>query len=139
MLAHIQSAHAKVFAGGIVDDAAGVTTIKTSRGDNELGDVKGQETVAIETTGIALRQHKGLADNSLGIDMTEIGTCKKAVVATGTQDKPTRVGSPVVERFRIVGIGSSHGSALTCSEVEQIEVGLVVPDAELSVVGERIA
>ena len=56
-------------------------TIKASRAYDEIGDVERKETFAIETARISLRQHKGLADNALGINMTEIGSRKEAVVA----------------------------------------------------------
>ena len=44
-----------------------------------------------------------------------------------------------MERFRIPRVSSFHDAALSRREVKQPEVGLVVPDAELSVVGERVA
>ena len=125
--------------GGVVDDAGGMAAVEARGGDDEFGDVERQETVAIELAGIALRQHKGLADAAVGIDVTKIGTCEEAVVTAGTDDEPAGVGAPVVERFRVVGVGRGHRTALAGSEVEEPEVGLVVPDAELSVVRERVA
>ena len=95
-------AHAKRLARIIVNKSAGLLTIETRGGDDEIRHVEGQETVAIETTGITLGQHKSLADNALGINVTEIGTRKETIVATGTQQEPARVGAPVVERLRIV-------------------------------------
>ena len=102
--------HAKVLAGIIVDDTAGPTAVEMCGGNDELGYVEGQETVAVELAGIALRQHKGLADAAVGIDVTEIGTGEESVVAAGTDDEPAGVGAPVVERFRIVGVGGGHGT-----------------------------
>ena len=63
-------------------------TIEAGGGDDELGHIEGQETVAIETAWIALRQHEGLADPALGIDVTEIGSREETVVATGTEYQP---------------------------------------------------
>ena len=114
-------------------------TVETSGGGDEVGDIEGEETLTIETTRIALGQHKGFADLPLGIDVAEIGTGEEAIVATGTQDEPTGVCTPVVERICFLGVGFIHGAALTCSKVEKIEVGLMMPDAELSVVGEGVA
>ena len=95
-------AHAERLARIIVNKSAGLLTIETRGGDDEIGYVEGQETVAIKTTGIALGQHKSLADNALGINVTEIGTRKEPIVATRTQQEPARVGAPVVERLRII-------------------------------------
>ena len=113
--------------------------IEASGAGDEVRHVKRQETVAIETARIALRQHKGLGGNAVSINVTEIGAGIKAVVASGTEYEPTGIGAPVVERLGILRVCPVHGTALSCSEVEQIEVGFVVPDAELSVVGERVA
>ena len=132
-------AHAKVPAEFIVDKTAGLTTIEARRGDDEVGHVEREETVAIETARIALRQHEGLGDYTVGIDMAEIGPCEEAVVAAGAEDEPARVGAPVVERLRIVGVRRRHGAGNACSQVEQPEVGLMMPDAELSIVGECVA
>ena len=126
-------------AGAGVDGAGGLMTVETGGGGDEIGDIEGEETLTIETTGIALRQHEGLADITLGIDVTEIGTGEESVVATGTQDEPTGVCTPVVERICVLGVGFIHGAALICGKVEEIEVGLMVPDAELPVVGEGVA
>ena len=81
---------------------------------DEVGPIEGEETVAIEAAWIALRQHKGLADNTFGIDVTDIGSRKKTIIATGTQHEPTGVSAPVVERFRIVRVSLSHGATLSC-------------------------
>ena len=132
-------AHAKVLAGFIVDDTAGLITVELGWANDKIGHIEGKETFAVETARVALRQHKGFADIPLGIDVTEIGPCEQPIVATGTKHEPTGVGAPVVERFRSLRVGSSHKMALSCREVEQIEVGLVMPDAELSVVGEGVA
>ena len=109
------------------------------RTNDEIGDVEGQEAVAIETARVSLGQHKGLSNMALCIDMTEIGSREESVVTTGAEHEPAGVGAPVVERLCIVGVGTSHGTALSCLQVEQPEVGLMVPDAELSVVRECIA
>ena len=77
-------AHAKVLAGLIVDDTTGLGTVEAGRGDDEIGHIEGKKTLAIEATGVALRQHKGLGDSSLSIDVTEIWACKKTVIATRT-------------------------------------------------------
>ena len=132
-------AYAEVLAIVIVDDAAGLTAIEAGGAGDEIGYIEGKETPTIETAWIPLRQHKGLGDSALGINITEIGPREEAVVATGTEDKPARVGAPVVERFGIFRVGLGHRMALSSSEVEQIEVGLVMPDAELPVVGKCIA
>ncbi len=131
--------HTHVLSVVIIDETTGFMTVKLGWPNDEIWRVKGEETVAIETAWIALRQHEGLGDTALDIDMTEIGSCEEAVVTTGTEHKPARVGAPVVERLRIVRVSLSHGAALARSEVKQIEVSLVVPDAELSVVGECVA
>lgn len=89
--------HTKVLTGVAVDDVAGFTAVEVRRGDDEIGDVEGQETVAVELARMALRQHKGLGDRPLGIDVTEIGTREKTIVAAGAEHKPARVGAPVVE------------------------------------------
>ena len=44
-----------------------------------------------------------------------------------------------MERFRVLGVRLFHDAALSRREVKQPEVGLVVPDAELPVVGKRVA
>ena len=57
-------------------------TIEVGWSNDEIGHIKGEETFAIETARIALGQHEGLADSSLFIDMTEIRTRIKTIVAT---------------------------------------------------------
>ena len=44
-----------------------------------------------------------------------------------------------MERLRVVGVGSVHGTALPRGKVKQPEVRLVMPDTELAVVRERDA
>ena len=106
---------------------------------NEIRHIEGEEPVAVETTRISLRQHKGLGDLAIGIDVTEIGTREEPVVTAGTEYYPARVCAPVVERFCVVRVCFSHGAALSCREIEQIEISLMMPDAELPVVGKRVA
>ena len=55
-------------------------TIKVCRGNDKVGRVEGQETLAIETAWIALWQHEGFADTSLDINVTEIGTRIETVI-----------------------------------------------------------
>ena len=57
-------------------------TIEASRTNDEIGHIEGKETFSIETARISLRQHEGLADHPLAIDVTEIGSREKTVVAT---------------------------------------------------------
>ena len=91
--------------------------------------------------------------------MAEIGTRIEAVVAAGTQHEPAGVGAPVVERLGVVRVGCGHrtcgsppygprGGFITLAgtsvpiggrQGDYPQVGLMVPDAELSVVGERVA
>ena len=99
-----------VLAGVAVDDVAGLAAVEVRRGDDELGDVEGKETVAIETARMALWQHKGFGDRPLGIDVTEIGTREEAVVTARAEHKPAGVGAPVVERLGVVGVSRSHGA-----------------------------
>ena len=132
-------AHTKVRARITIDDATGLRTVEVRRTNDEIGDVEGQEAVAVETARVSLGQHKGLSNMALCIDMTEIGSREETIVTTGAEHEPAGVGAPVVERLRIVGVGTSHGTAFSRFQVEQPEVGLMVPDAELSVVRERIA
>ena len=131
--------HAKVLTGFIIDKTAGVMTIEVSRTDDEIRHIEGEETFAIETAGIPLRQHKGLSDNALVVNVTEIGSCEEPIIATGTQHEPAGVRAPIVERLCIVGVRWTHRTALSCSKVEQPEIGLMMPDAELSVVGKCVA
>ena len=133
------SAHAEILAILSVDGLTGLMTIKASGTSDEIGHIERKETLTIETTWISLRQHKGLGYPALGIDMAEIRPCEEAVVATRTKHHPARVGTPIVERLCIFRVCTCHGPALSCREVEQIEVGLMMPYTELSVVGERIA
>lgn len=132
-------ANAKVLAVIIIDETTGFVTIEVRRTDDEIGYIEGHETVAIEAARMALGQHEGLADNALGIDVTEIGPCEEAVVATRTEHQPAGVRAPVVERFCVFRVCLLHGTSFSCREVEQPEVGLMVPDTELSVVGECVA
>ena len=132
-------ANAKVLAVIIIDEATGFMTIEVRRTDDKIGHIEGHETVAIEVARMALWQHEGLADNALGIDVTEIGPCEEAVVATRTEHQPAGVRAPVVERFCVFRVCLLHGTSFSCHEVEQPEVGLMVPDTELSVVGECVA
>ena len=66
--------------------------------------------------------------------MTEIGTCKETVVTAGTHHKPTGIGTPVMERLRILGVGPVHQTTLPRGKVKQPEICLMMPDAELPVV-----
>ena len=89
----------KVLACIVVDDATGMMTIEASRSDDEVGNIERKETIPIETARISLRQHEGLGDNSVGIDVTEIRPRIETVITSGTKHEPTRVGTPVVERL----------------------------------------
>ncbi len=80
--------YAKVRSGFSVDGATGLTTIEMGRTCDEIRHVIGIETVTIELAWMALGQHKGLADMSLCINVTEIRSRVKTVVATRTQHKP---------------------------------------------------
>ena len=131
--------HTKVLASVVVDKPTGLLAIEAGGRNDEVGHVEREETVAIETARIALRQHECFGDTPFGIDMTEIRTREETVVAAGTEYEPTGVGAPIVERLRILGIGPVHRTTLPCSEVEQIKVGFMMPDTELSVVGKRVA
>ena len=71
--------------------------IEMSRASDEIGHIERKKTVAIETAWIMLRQHKGFAATTIGINMTEIGPRKETVVSTGAKHNPARVGAPVVE------------------------------------------
>ena len=82
-------AHAKVLARLVVDDAAGLMTVETRGCNDEIGHVIRQETLTIEAAWISLRQHEGLADCPLGIDVAEIGSRIEAVVAARTQHHPS--------------------------------------------------
>ena len=76
------SSHAKVLARLSIDGLAGLMTIEASGTSDEIGHIEREETLTIETAWILLRQHKGLGNPALGIDMAEIRPCEKAVVAT---------------------------------------------------------
>ena len=80
--------HAKVLTRFMIDDTTGLMTIEVSGANNEFRHIEGQETLAIETARITLRQHKGLGDSPLVINMTEIGSREETVIATGTQHHP---------------------------------------------------
>ena len=82
-------ANTEVLTIFIIDGAAGFVTIEVRRGNDEVGDIIGKETLAIEAARIALWQHKGLANIPFCIDMTEIGTCIEPVVATRTKQQPS--------------------------------------------------
>ena len=105
-------ADGEVAAGGGVDDAGGLAAVEAGGGDDELGDVEGEETVAVELAGMALGEHEGLADAAVSVDVTEIGTGEESVVAAGTEHEPAGVGTPVVERLSIVGIRAGHRTIL---------------------------
>ena len=132
-------AHAEVLARLVVDNATGMTAVETRGAGDEVGHVERQEALAVEAAGIALRQHEGLGGNAVGIDMTEVGPRIETVIATGTQHEPARIGAPVVERLCVHGVGLGHRAAFSGREVEKVEVGFVVPNAELAVIGECVA
>ena len=71
----------KPFAIFIINHTTCLICIKTCRGNDEIGYVEREETLAIEASRIMLWQHKCLADCAIGIDMTEIGACVETVVA----------------------------------------------------------
>ena len=77
-------ADTEVLARLIVDDMAGLMAIEPCWSNDEIGYVEGEESVAIESARISLRQHKCLGNNAACVDMTEIGPCEQTVVATGT-------------------------------------------------------
>ena len=74
--------YTKILAGFIVDDTASLVTIEVSWTNNEIRNIEGKETIEIEAAWISLRQHESLADNAIGIDMTEIGSCKETIITT---------------------------------------------------------
>ena len=73
--------HTEILSIIIVNKMTGIMAVEASGGNDEIGYIEGQETIAIETARIALGQHKGLADIALSIDMTEIGASEETVVA----------------------------------------------------------
>ena len=81
-------AHAKGLPIFIIDDTTGLIAIEVCWANDEIGHIEGKETVVIETAWILLRQHKGFADTSICINVTEIRSREEAVVTTGTKDEP---------------------------------------------------
>ena len=114
-------------------------TVEVGRACDEIRHIERQEPVAIEASRMALRQHKGLVDPAPLVDVAEIGARIETIVTAGAEDQPAGVGAPVVERLCIFGVRLFHGAAFSGSEIQQVEVCLMMPDAELSVVSKRIA
>ena len=131
-------AHTEVGSRLVVDDAARFATVKMCWPYDEIGNVVRKEALKIETARIALGKHEGLANSPVVINVAEIGAREEAIVATGTEDEPAGVSAPVVKRLGVGGVGLRHRATLSCSEVEQIEVGLMMPNAELPIVRERV-
>ena len=77
-------AHAKVLAVFIIDESAGLMAIEVGGGNDEIGNIEGEEPFAIEPARISLRQHERLAHHTIGIDMAEIRPSEKSVVTAGT-------------------------------------------------------
>ena len=75
-------AHAEILARFVVDETTGLTTIEVRGSNNEVGNVEGEEPIAVEPARMALRQHEGLGDNTRSVDMTEIGTRLQTIVTT---------------------------------------------------------
>ena len=75
-------AHAEVLAVLVVDETTGLLAIEARWGYDEVGNIEGKETVAVETARILLRQHECLACNALSIYMTEIRPREETVVTT---------------------------------------------------------
>ena len=79
----------KILAILIIDNPTCSITVEVGGPDDKFGHIEREETLAIETARIALRQHKGLANAPVCINMTEIRTRIETVISTGTQHEPT--------------------------------------------------
>ena len=82
--------------------------VEACRSCDEVRHIERHEPPPVETPGIPLRQHEGLGDIPLLINMAEIGTREESVVAAGAEHEPAGVRAPVVERLRVVGVGAFH-------------------------------
>ena len=87
----------KPLARFIVDNPTYIIGVEMSGSNDEIGHIKREETLAIETSGITLWQHECLAGIALGINVAEIRTGVESVIATGTEYQPARVSAPIME------------------------------------------
>ena len=80
--------------------------------------------------GIGLWQFKGLAALTVGIDMGEERTGIAAIIAATTEYHPPAIARPGMITLRLRRINFVHSADLTAGEIQQIEVGLAMPDVK---------
>ena len=100
----------------------------------EIGGIEGIEQLAIVLLGIALWQEEGLGGLTIGIQRREIDTGVKAIVPTTGKEKPSTVGCPVMQALGTWAVHFCHTPFLTCLNIQEPQVGLRMPDGEITIV-----
>ena len=99
---------------------------------HELRNIVASQELAV-MVGICTWQFKGLGAVPGFIDMGKKGAREVSVIPAATEDYPTAVARPRVITLGVARVDFRHGPYLTGLQVERPDVGIVVPDVEITV------
>ena len=85
--------------------------------------------------GVGGRQFKRFAAMPFGVDMGDEGTGESPIVASAAENHPSAIARPRMITFRVRGIQLVHFTHVPTRQVHHPQVGIMVPDVEIAVVG----
>ena len=84
-----------------------------------------------------LRHHKRLAAHTVCIDMYQIRMSIQPVYPTAAEYQPPTVTAPGMITFYIPTVGSCHRNTFPGMQIHQVQIGILVPDREITIRGSR--
>ena len=95
---------------------------------HKLWRIEREKQRAVVAFRIPLRQHKRLSANTVLIYVTQIQTGVEPVIPTTGEYEPAAGRIPIVETLRVFAVHFINRPSFSGLQVEQPEVGLMVPD-----------
>ena len=84
-----------------------------------------------------LRHYKRLAAHTVCIDMYQIRMSIQPVYPTAAEYQPPTVTAPGMITFYIPTVGSCHRNTFPGMQIHQVQIGILVPDREITIRGSR--
>ena len=105
----------------------------------QFGHVEALEQPEV-VVGVFLWQHESLVGLPVAVEVGKVGACVVPVVAPRAEGHPTSVAAPGVETVGLLAVGCRQraGDGLRLAQVAHPQVGILVPDVELSVSGQCV-
>ena len=104
---------------------------------DEFRDVIGFHEAKI-VVGIGLGQEERFGHLALRIHIGKEGTGVKSIQPTAAEHDPTAVAAPRVIALHIIAIDCDERNRCFRLQIRQIEIGVLVPNGEIAIPGERI-